>query len=103
MVVLKAIVGTSELDDKLKQLACKIIELAELDFAQTSTGRGPALATVHDVELLRDCLSESVGVKASGGIETLEDVYAMVNAGAGRIGSPVAVDLLSGLATLARA
>jgi len=44
-----------------------------------------------------------VGVKASGGIETLDDVYAMVNAGAGRIGSAVAVDLLAGSGTLARA
>jgi deoxyribose-phosphate aldolase len=102
VVVLKAIIGTAELDDKLKQLACKIIERAEVDFAQTSAGHGPA-ATVHDVELLRDCLSESVGVKASGGIETLDDVYAMVNAGAGRIGSSVAVDLLAGSGTLARA
>jgi len=103
VVVLKAIVGTAELDDKLKQLACKIIERAEVDFAQTSAGHGPATTTVHDVELLRDCLSESVGVKASGGIETLDDVYAMVNAGAGRIGSAVAVDLLAGSGTLARA
>jgi deoxyribose-phosphate aldolase len=52
---------------------------------------------------MRDCLSESVGVKASGGIETIEDVLTMVNAGAGRIGSPVAVDLLPGSAALARA
>jgi deoxyribose-phosphate aldolase len=103
VVVLKAIVGTAELDDKLKQLACKIIERAEVDFAQTSAGHGPTTTTVHDVELLRDCLSESVGVKASGGIETLDDVYAMVNAGAGRIGSAVAVDLLAGSGTLARA
>ena len=60
------------------------------------------MATVQDVELLRDSLSESVGVKASGGIETIEDVLALVNAGAGRIGSAVAVDLLPGSA-LARA
>jgi deoxyribose-phosphate aldolase len=61
------------------------------------------VATLQDVELLRECLSESVGVKASGGIETIEDVLAMVNAGAGRIGSPVAVDLLPSSAALARA
>ena len=102
-VVLKAIVGTQHLDTKLIQLACGIIERAGIDFAQTSTGHGANVATVQEVELLRDCLSESVGVKASGGIETIEDVLAMVNAGAGRIGSPVAVDLLPGSAALARA
>jgi deoxyribose-phosphate aldolase len=102
-VVLKAIVGTEHLDTKLIQFACGIIERAGIDFAQTSTGHRGAQGTVQDVELLRDCLSESVSVKASGGIETIEDVLAMVNAGAGRIGSPVAVDLLAGSATLARA
>jgi deoxyribose-phosphate aldolase len=101
VVVLKAIIGTADLEDKLKQLACKIIERAEVDFAQTAAGHGPAVATVHDVELLRDCLSESVGVKASGGIETLEDVYAMANAGAGRIGSALATEILNPSGTLA--
>jgi deoxyribose-phosphate aldolase len=102
-VVLKAIVGTEHLDTKLIQFACGIIERAGIDFAQTSTGHRGAQGTVQDVELLRDCLSEGVSVKASGGIETIEDVLARVNAGAGRIGSPVAVDLLAGSATLARA
>jgi deoxyribose-phosphate aldolase len=102
-VVLKAIVGTAQLDAKLIQLACGIIERAGIDFAQTSAGYGGAPASVEDVELLRECLSESVGVKASGGIETIDDVLAMVNAGAGRIGSVVAVDLLAGSTNLARA
>ena len=51
------------------------------------------MATIHDVELLRECLPENVGVKACGGIETL-DVVAMINAGAGRIGSAVALNIL---------
>ena len=85
-VTLKAIIGTGRLDDKRKKLACKIVELAEVDFAQTGANGAPA--TVHDVELLRDFLPEAVGVKASGGVETLEDALAMINAGAGRIGSP---------------
>jgi deoxyribose-phosphate aldolase len=99
-VLLKAIVGTPTLDDRLKKLAAKIVELAEIDFAQTSTGFGAGMATVHDVELLRECLSENVGVKACGGIETLEDVQAMVNAGAGRIGSAAALELLAAPAGL---
>jgi deoxyribose-phosphate aldolase len=101
VVVLKAVLGTAILDDKLKRLACKILEQAEVDFAQTSPGHDEP-ATIRDVELLRDCLSESVGVKASGGIESLEDVRAMINAGATRIGSSSAVEFLAGPA-LARA
>ena len=99
-VVLKAIIGTGQLDDKRKKLACKIIELAEVDFAQTSANGAPV--TVHDVELLRDYLPESVGVKASGGVETLEDVLALINAGAGRIGSPSAPEILAHAAGLDR-
>lgn len=99
-VVLKAVIGTDRLDDQRKKLACMIVESAGVDFAQTSTNG--AHATVHDVELLRDYLSESVGVKASGGVETLEDVLTMVNAGAGRIGSPAALDIMSGATQLDR-
>ncbi len=102
-LVLKAIVSTGQLDDKLKQLACRIIERAEIDFAQTSTGHEGPPATVHDVELLRDALSESVGIKACGGFHTIDDVQVMVNAGAGRIGSEIAVHLLDPSAALARA
>ena len=102
-VLLRAVIGTASLDDRLKKLAAKIVELAELDFAQTGTGYGSGAATVHDVELLRECLPENVGVKASGGIDTLEDVAAMINAGAGRIGSAAALDILAPAAPLAAA
>src|SRR6185369_1449856 len=99
-VTLKAIIGTGRLDDKRKKLACKIVELAEVDFAQTSANGAPA--TVHDVELLRDYLPEAVGVKASGGVETLDDAIAMINAGAGRIGSPFALEIVTYAAGLDR-
>jgi deoxyribose-phosphate aldolase len=92
--------ATSQLDDKLTRLAAKIVELAGLDFAQTSSGLRPDAATVREVELLRECLPEAVGVKACGGIETLADVEAMVNAGAGRIGSATAVEILASPAGL---
>jgi deoxyribose-phosphate aldolase len=99
-VVLKGVIGTAHLDDKRKKLACKIVELAGIDFAQT--GADGAAATIHDVELMRECLPESVGVKAFGGIETLEDALAIVNAGAGRIGSAFALDIIGEAAGLDR-
>ena len=54
---------------------------------KTSTGLGPEGATVHDVELLRDALSERVAVKAAGGVRTCDEVLRLINAGAARIGT----------------
>jgi deoxyribose-phosphate aldolase len=93
-VVVKAIVETCYLTPKLKKLACKIVETAGADFVKTSTGCGPRGATVADVELLRDTLSERVGVKASGGIRSLAEVERLINAGAGRIGTSAGADVM---------
>ena len=93
-VTVKAILETCYLSVKLKKLACKICEQAGVDFAKTSTGYGPKGATVQDVELLRDCLDEHIGVKASGGIRTVHDVELMLNAGASRIGTSSGVAII---------
>ncbi len=93
-VTVKAILETCYLSAKLKKLACKICEQAGVDYAKTSTGCGPGGATVQDVELLRDCLDEHIGVKASGGIRTMHDVELMLNAGASRIGTSSGVAII---------
>lgn len=94
LVLVKIIVETCYLDDRLKRLVCKIVEDVGADFIKTSTGKGPAGATVRDVELFRDLLPEGVGVKAAGGIATLDDAELMINAGAARIGTSHAVDIV---------
>ena len=66
----------------MKRLACKICEQAGWTSSRRRPGVGPQGATVQDVELLRDCLDEHIGVKASGGIRTAADVELMINAGA---------------------
>ena len=71
-VIVKAIIETCYLDDKIKRLACQICEQAGVDFVKTSTGVGPQGATVQDVELLRDCLDaqhrgQGVGRHPHGG------------------------------------
>jgi deoxyribose-phosphate aldolase len=93
-VTVKAIIETCFLTTPLKKLACKICEQAGVDFVKTSTGCGPKGATVQDVELLRDCLGEYIGVKASGGIRTVRDVELMINAGAARIGTSAGVAIV---------
>jgi deoxyribose-phosphate aldolase len=103
IVLLKVIVETTVLDDKLKRLACRIAEDAGVDFVEASTGFGGSTATLHDVELLRDCLPESVGVKATGPFATPGEAEAMVGAGAGRIGTPHAVEVMRSFASLRQA
>jgi deoxyribose-phosphate aldolase len=93
-VIVKVIIETCYLNNKMKRLACRVAEMAGADFVKTSTGTGPKGATAHDVELLRDALGEHVGVKASGGIRSLADVERMLNAGASRIGTSAGVAIM---------
>lgn len=86
--LVKVIVEAPMLDDKLLRLACKIVADAGADFATTCTGYGGA-ATPHAVEIMRDALPEQVGVKASGGVRTFEEVDALISAGAARVGTSV--------------
>jgi deoxyribose-phosphate aldolase len=96
--LVKVVVETSQLDEKRTRLACKIAEEVEADFVQTSSGFGPDGTTVFDVELLREWLPDQLAVKASGRIGTTADLYAMLNAGAGRIGTPAAAKLTASFA-----
>ena len=95
--IVKAIIETCYLDDRFKRLACRICEQVGVDFVKTSTGLGPHGATVKDVELLRDCLDASVGVKASGGIRTAADAQRMIGAGAVRLGTSAGVVIMKEL------
>ncbi len=92
--IVKVIIETCLLTNKMKRLACHIVGQAGADFVKTSTGMGPRGATVQDVELLRDSLDERVGVKASGGIRTYRDVELMINAGAARIGTSAGCEIM---------
>ena len=83
----KVILETAYLDDAQKAIAAQIAMAAGADFVKTSTGFGPEGATVEDVRLLRSIVGPSVGVKASGGIRTLDDALAMIDAGADRLGT----------------
>lgn len=96
-VIVKAIIETCYLHDRFKRLACHICEQAGVDFVKTSTGVGPQGATVEDVELLRDCLDASIGVKASGGIRTAADAERMIGAGAIRLGTSAGASIMKEL------
>ena len=84
--VLKIIIETAYLSDKMKRLAVQVVAASGADFVKTSTGFGPGGANTEDIALLREEAPERLAVKASGGIRTLEDALALLNAGASRIG-----------------
>lgn len=92
----KVILETCLLTDEEKQKACEIALAAGLDFVKTSTGFSTGSATVEDVELMRKAVGDKAGVKASGGVRSLEDAEAMVKAGATRIGASAGVKIVQG-------
>ena len=86
-LVLKVIIETCLLTDEEKVKACQLAKEAGADFVKTSTGFSTGGATAHDVALMRKTVGPEMGVKASGGVRTHEDLIAMVEAGANRIGT----------------
>ncbi len=85
--VIKAILEMCYLTQEEKRVAAELAVEAGVDFLKTSTGLGPQGATVEDVALLREIAPARVGVKAAGGIRTLDQARALVAAGATRIGT----------------
>lgn len=92
--ILKVILETCLLSDEEIVKACEIAKEAGADFVKTSTGFSKGGATVHAVELMRKTVGPDMGVKASGGIKTKEDMVKMVEAGASRIGTSSGVELV---------
>ena len=76
----------------------ELAKAAGADFVKTSTGFGPGGATVEDVVLLRRTVGPAMGVKASGGVRTLEDLKNMVAAGATRVGASASVKIVEATA-----
>jgi deoxyribose-phosphate aldolase len=93
-VIVKVIIETALLDRDRKILACRLAKNAGADFVKTSTGFAKTGATVADIRLMRETVGPSMGVKASGGIRTLDDLRAMVAAGATRVGASSSVKII---------
>lgn len=86
-IILKVIIETCLLTNDEIVRACKAAKEAGADFVKTSTGFSTGGATVEAVKLMRETVGPEMGVKASGGVRTHEDLIAMVEAGANRIGT----------------
>lgn len=93
-VIVKVIIETGLLTNAEKVAACKLAKEAGADFVKTSTGLLGGVATVDDVQLMRKTVGEEMGVKAAGGIRSFKDASAMIEAGANRIGTSTAVNII---------
>ena len=96
--IVKVILETAFLDDAAEDHGLRPGASAGADFVKTSTGFGPAGATVQDIVLMRHAVGPAMGVKAAGGIRTLDDFRAMVAAGANRVGASASVKIVEAAA-----
>jgi deoxyribose-phosphate aldolase len=92
--ICKVILETGLLTTEEKVRGSLAAKNAGADFVKTSTGFGSGGATAEDVRLMRAVVGGELGVKASGGVRTLEDVQKMVQAGATRIGASASVKII---------
>lgn len=97
--LVKVIIETSLLDDIQKRSACELAVLAGADYVKTSTGFSTGGATPEDVKLMRSVVGPAIGVKASGGVRSAEDVDRMIKSGATRIGASSGVSIVQGLSS----
>jgi deoxyribose-phosphate aldolase len=94
--ILKVIIETCYLSKEQKIDLCASVGDAGADYIKTSTGFGPAGASLEDVELFVKHIRPGIKIKAAGGISTLEDLEAYIKAGCSRIGTSRGVNILGG-------
>jgi deoxyribose-phosphate aldolase len=93
--LVKVILEAALLTDEEKVRACRLAQAAGADMVKTSTGFGPGGATAHDVALMRQTVGPQMGVKAAGGIRTLQDALAMIESGATRLGASASAKIMA--------
>lgn len=91
--ILKVIVETCYLTEEEKIAMCHAVTNAGADYIKTSTGFGTEGATLKDVELFKKYIGKEVKIKAAGGIRSVEDMQAYIDAGCSRIGTSQAAVL----------
>jgi len=95
--IVKVIIETCLLEDTEIVKACEIVKNSGADFIKTSTGFSKAGASVHNIQLMKGSLIDSLGIKASGGIRNFETAKALIDAGATRIGASASIQICDAL------
>ena len=93
-ILVKVIIETCLLTDEQKVRACQLAKEEGADYVKTSTGFSTGGATIDDIQLMRQTVGETLGVKASGGVRTIDEARAMIEAGATRIGASAGVSIV---------
>ena len=97
-VVLKVIVESALWSPAVLRGVCEAAVDGGADFVKTSTGYHPAGgATPAAVEVMRAAVGSRCSVKASGGLRTLADCRAVLDAGADRLGLSATAQVLAEL------
>jgi deoxyribose-phosphate aldolase len=81
------------LSDAEKKLAAEVCMDAGVSFLKTSTGWHGG-ATIADVKLLKQITKERIGIKAAGGIRTVEQAIELILVGATRLGTSRGPELM---------
>ena len=92
--LLKVILECCYLSKEEIKKASELAKEAGADFVKTSTGFGKGGAKAEDVKIMRETVGSDMGVKAAGGIHTLADFKAMVDAGANRSGCSHSIQIM---------
>lgn len=93
--IVKFILETGYLtDDEIRKTSILVMR-SGADFVKTNSGMGPRGATVSDVELIKLATEGKIKIKAAGGVDTYEEAIALINAGAARIGTSKAVEIVT--------
>lgn len=94
--ILKVIIETYYLTEEEKIAMCKAVTEAGADYIKTSTGFGTGGATMEDILLFKKFIGPHVKMKAAGGVKSVEDMEAFLEAGCDRIGTSSAISLIKG-------
>jgi len=93
--IVKVILETGYLSTDDIARACHLAVEAGAHFVKTSTGFGPRGASVEDVLTMREAVGPDIGVKAAGGIRTLDAALALIEAGATRLGTSMGSQIVA--------
>lgn len=92
----KFIIESGILSDKEIMLCCQYCNEFNVDYVKTSTGYAESGASIRAVKLMKEHLSPSIKVKASGGIRNYQNAIDLINAGADRLGTSASVTIMNG-------
>ena len=92
--LVEVIIDTCLLTEDEKVRACVLAKEAGANYVKTSTGFSKSGANAHDVKLMRETVGDDMGVKASGGIHTKEEMLDMIRNGVSRIGASCGIELI---------